>query len=141
LVKAPKVYLRDSGILHSLLGLGQRMQVLSHPKLGASWEGFALEQVIHIAGADRDAYYYRTHAGAELDLMVVRRGKRYGFEFKHQDAPTVTKSMHVTMKDLGLERLWVIYPGAHQYPLGDRMAAVPLTSAGKILGRAGIQRI
>jgi predicted AAA+ superfamily ATPase len=134
LVKAPKVYLRDSGILHTLLDIEDRMHLLSHPKLGASWEGFALEQVIRIAAADRDAYYYRTHAGAELDLLLVRRGRRYGFEFKHEDAPKITKSVRIAMGDLALKRLWVVHPGEHRYPLGDRVEAVPLRQIGDVLG-------
>jgi predicted AAA+ superfamily ATPase len=81
LVKSPRIYLRDSGLLHLLLGLRARGDVLSHPKLGASWEGFALEQVVRLLNADRDAFFYRTHAGAELDLLIVRGNKRYGFEF------------------------------------------------------------
>ena len=135
LVKAPKVYLRDSGLLHTLLGIGDRMQLLSHPKLGASWEGFALEQVIRLCWADRDAYYYRTHAGAELDLLLVRNGKRFGFEFKHEDAPTATKSMHITTDDLALKRLWIIYPGEHRYVVSDRIEAVPLKKVGEVLAR------
>ena len=134
LVKAPKVYLRDSGILHTLLGIDERLHLLSHPKLGTSWEGFALEQVIRVASADRDAYYYRTHAGAELDLVLARRGTRYGFEFKHEDAPRVTKSMRIAMEDLALKRLWVVHPGEHRYALGDRIEAVPLKQVGNVLG-------
>jgi len=135
LVKAPKVYLRDSGLLHTLLGIDDRMQLLAHPKLGASWEGFALEQVIRLSWADRDAYYYRTHAGAELDLLLVRHGKRFGFEFKHEDAPTITKSMHITTQDLALKRLWIVYPGEHRYVVSDRMEAVPLKKVGEVLAR------
>lgn len=133
LVKAPKVYLRDSGLLHTLLGLKGRLQILSHPKLGSSWEGFALEHVIRLAWADRDAYYYRTHAGAELDLMLLRNGKRYGFEFKYEDAPLQTKSMRVAFDDLKLERLWVIHPGERAYPLSDDAEVVPLAQASALL--------
>jgi len=126
LVKAPKVYIRDSGILHALLGLRDLTQVQSNPKLGGSWEGFALEQVIRLAGAERESYFYKTYAGAELDLLVMRGGKRYGFEFKYADAPGTSKSMHNVMADLKLDRLWVIYPGEGRYPLTDRMEALPL---------------
>jgi hypothetical protein len=126
LVKAPKIYLKDSGLLHSLLGLRNRRQVQSHPKLGFAWEGFALEQIIQMADAARDAFFYMTHAGAALDLLLLRHGKRYGFEFKYQDAPRSTKSMHVVSQDLGLEKLWVVYPGGQTYPLREGIDVVPL---------------
>lgn len=126
LVKSPKIYLRDSGLLHSLLGLRTRMDVLGHPKLGASWEGFALEQAIRLMRAEHDAYFYRTHAGAELDLLVTRRGRRYGYEFKHADAPALTKSMHVALDDLALQKLVVVYPGERTYALHRRVEVVPL---------------
>ncbi|HEX7668588.1 MAG TPA: DUF4143 domain-containing protein [Polyangiaceae bacterium] len=127
LVKAPKIYLRDTGLLHSLLGLHTRLAVLAHPKLGASWEGFALEQAIRLMHAEHDAFFYRTHAGAELDLLVTRHGRRYGYEFKHADAPHLTKSMHVALEDLGLEKLWVVYPGERAYSLHPRVEALPLS--------------
>ncbi|MDE2655301.1 MAG: ATP-binding protein [Gemmatimonadota bacterium] len=125
LVKSPKVYLRDSGILHSLLGLGDPARLAMHPAYGASWEGFALEQTLIAHGAG-DAYFYRTQRGAELDLMLLRSGRRWGFEFKCSDAPRTTKSMHIVMKDLGLEHLWVVYPGDLEYPLADGINAMPL---------------
>ena len=124
-VKAPKVFVRDSGLLHALLGLDSMADLAGHHKLGASWEGFALEQVLRLAGA-REAYFWATHAGAELDLMLTCRGKRVGFEFKYADAPTSTKSMHIAMQDLRLERLLVIYPGTEKYSLTDRIEAIPL---------------
>ncbi len=125
LVKSPRVYLRDSGILHFLLGIDDPAQLPLHPAYGASWEGFALEQTLIAHGAD-EAYFYRTQRGAELDLMLLRGGKRWGFEFKCSDAPRTTKSMHIVKDDLGLEHLWVIYPGDLQYPLGDAITACPL---------------
>ncbi len=125
LVKSPRVYLRDSGILHSLLGIDDPAQLPLHPAYGASWEGFALEQTLIAHGAD-EAYFYRTQRGAELDLMLLRGGKRWGFEFKCSDAPRTTKSMHIVKDDLGLEHLWVVYPGDLQYPLGDAITACPL---------------
>ena len=125
LVKSPKVYLRDSGILHSLLGLDDPGQLAMHPVYGASWEGFALEQTLIAHGAG-DAYFYRTQRGAELDLMLLRGGRRWGFEFKCSDAPRTTKSMHIVKEDLGLEHLWVVYPGDLEYPLGDGITALPL---------------
>ena len=126
LVKSPKVYLRDSGLLHCLLGLRSRLELFAHPKLGASWEGFALDQVVRLLGAERDAFFYRTQAGAELDLFVIRGGRRYGFEFKHEDGPRPTKSMHVALADLALDKIFVVHPGERTYDLSDRVRAVAL---------------
>ena len=125
LVKSPKIYLRDSGILHFLLGLEEMRELPLHPRYGASWEGFALEQTL-LAHGEREAYFYGTQRGAELDLMLLRRGRRWGFEFKCTDAPRTTKSMHIVIEDLGLERLWVVYPGDREYPLTDTITALPL---------------
>jgi len=124
-VKSPKLYLRDSGILHSLLGLARHRDVSGHPKAGASWEGFALEQFILLNDL-RNIYYWRTHAGAELDLLFVHAGKSYGVEFKYSDAPGMTKSMHSALSDLALEHLWVVYPGSETYPIHDRVTVIPL---------------
>ncbi len=126
-VKAPKVYLRDSGLLHTLLGIADLNALDSNPRRGASWEGFALEQVIHCL-VTRDAYFWATHGGAELDLMVPISGRRYGFEFKLSDAPGTNRSMRVALDDLGLEHLWVVYPGRTQYELDDRISVIPLQS-------------
>ncbi len=131
LVKSPKVYLRDSGVLHFLLGVQAMRDLLAHPRYGASWEGFALEQTL-LAHGERDAYFYATHRGAELDLLLLRRGRRWGFEFKCTDAPRTTKSMHVVIDDLGLEHLWVVYPGEREYPLADAVTALPLRCVGAI---------
>src|ERR1035437_696563 len=109
-VKSPKVYVRDSGLLHSLLGIPDFPALQGHPKLGASWEGFVIEQILSWAG-ERNAYFWATHSRAELDLLVMAKGKRWGFEVKYRDAPTITKSMRIAMQDLKLERLWVVYPG------------------------------
>ena len=125
IVKSPKVFLRDSGILHFLLGLEDRRDLPLHPRYGASWEGFALEQTL-LAHGERDVFFYATQRGAELDLLLLRHGRRWGFEFKCTDAPRTTKSMHVVTKDLGLEHLWVLYPGDQEYPLADAMTALPL---------------
>ena len=124
-VKSPKVYIRDSGVLHALLQLGALSDLQSHPKLGASWEGFAIEQIIRLLDT-RDAYFWATHGGAELDLMVLAGGKRYGFEIKYADAPGASRSMQVAQHDLALEHLWVVYPGQHEYALGERITALPL---------------
>ena len=131
-VKAPKTYIRDSGILHTLLQLRTLPHLQGHPKIGASWEGFAIEHVIN-AFETRDAYFWATHAGAELDLLVMTAGRRYGFEFKYADAPGRTRSMHSAIKDLQLEHLWVVYPGAQEYTLHERISVIPMeTVAGLV---------
>lgn len=124
-VRAPKVYIRDSGLLHTLLGIDSLYALEAHPKLGASWEGFALEQVLHVIGGE--PYFWATYSGAELDLLIERRGKRWGFEFKYSDAPMMTRSMHIALSDLKLERIFVVYPGNEAYPLHRRAEALPLT--------------
>jgi len=133
-VKSPKVFIRDSGVLHALLQLQTMANLQGHPKIGASWEGFALELVIN-ALKTRDAYFWATHAGAELDLMVRAAGARYGFEFKYADAPGRRKSMHTAIGDLNLKHLWVVYPGAQEYPLDEKITAVPLAQVLKIAAR------
>ena len=136
IVKSPKVYLRDSGILHFLLGLEQLAELRLHPRYGASWEGFALEQTLLTHG-QRQAYFYATQRGAELDLLLLRRGRCWGFEFKCTDAPRTTKSMHIVAKDLGLSHLWVIYPGDLAYGLADNISALPLKQIGTISSAFG----
>ena len=125
-VKSPKVYLRDSGLLHSLLGLTTADSLAGHPKVGASFEGFAVEQVLAAFG-DADAYFWATHAGAELDLLLRHRGKRYGFECKLADAPGSTRSMRTALADLRLHHLWVLYPGERSYAIDERITALPVT--------------
>ena len=100
-----------------------------HPRYGASWEGFALEQTL-IAHGGRDAYFYATQRGAELDLLLLRKGKRWGFEFKCADAPSSTKSMHIALEDLKLEHLWVVYPGTLRYEIAEKITALPLREIG-----------
>ena len=124
-VKAPKVYLRDSGLLHALLGLAGERDIVSHPKVGSSWEGFALEQTLELVRPE-GAYFWATHTGAELDLLLVRRGRRYGVEVKFQDAPRLTPSMRIALSDLRLQRLTVLYPGKLPYELDRRVRVVPL---------------
>jgi len=129
-VKSPKVYVRDSGLLHSLLGLRSTAQQLAHPKLGASWEGFLLEQVLQLAQPD-EAYFWATHQGAELDLLMFKHGRRVGVEFKRADAPRLTPSMRIALDDLRLDRLIVIYPGNKSYSLAANVEVVPaVTVAG-----------
>lgn len=125
-VKSPKVYVRDSGLLHSLLGLETRADLEGHPKFGASWEGFALEQVLRVTWSDQ-AYFWGTHAGAELDLLLIHRGKRLGIEFKTADAPGMSRSLHIALKTLGLHRAWILFPGKESYAVHPRVEVVPLT--------------
>lgn len=124
-IKAPKVYVRDTGILHALLSLESGADVLGHHKAGASWEGFVIEQVLGLLRV-RDAYFWGTHQGAELDLLVSIRGKRVGFEAKLADAPTMTKSMRIASEDLRLTHLFVVHPGSHSYTLGNRTEALSI---------------
>lgn len=119
-VKSPKVYLRDSGILHHLLSLGGYEALSGHPAVGASWEGFALEQVLRLSGT-RDAYFWSTQSGAELDLLLFKNGKRIGYEFKYSEQPSVTRSMRIAMEDLRLDQLWVICPGDVRTRLDERI--------------------
>jgi predicted AAA+ superfamily ATPase len=134
MVKSPKIYLRDSGIFHGLLRLRNFDQILSHPKLGASWEGFALEQCVQALGLESgEAHFWRPHDGsAELDLFFLRGGRGQGVEFKFADAPTLTRSMSRAIELLELERLWVVYPGREPYELGDRISVLPLAMVGRM---------
>jgi len=132
-VKSPKIYLRDSGLLHRFLGVESMSDLRSHPRYGASWEGFALEQIL-IRFGDRDAYFWATQRGAELDLLLLRKGKRWGFEFKCTDAPAVSRAMHVALDDLGLEHLWVVYPGRDIFPMHPKITALPLSMLGELKG-------
>jgi len=136
-VKSPKVFLRDTGILHALLQVESLSDLQAHPKLGASWEGFALEQVVGLLET-RDTYFWATHGGAELDLLVTLGGKRYGFEFKYQDAPGRTRSMMIAREDLGLEKMWVVYPGSKQYALDAWIDVIPLASIPRLAGELGV---
>ena len=124
-VKSPKTYLRDSGLLHGLLGLPDAHALLGHAKSGASFEGFAIEQLL-AAFDTQDAYFWATHGGAELDLFIRHHGMRYGFEFKFADAPRSTRSMRVALQDLRLDHLWVVYPGDEAYEIDARISVVPV---------------
>ena len=127
-VKAPKIYVRDSGLLHALLGLRTRRDLLKHPKLGASWEGFVIEQLLQAAEPDQ-AYFWATHQGAEIDLLMFRGSRRVGVEIKRSDAPSLTPSMRIALDDLRLNKLWVIYPGQQRYDLNKRVTAIPFDEA------------
>lgn len=126
-VKSPKVYVRDSGLLHQLLAIEDQAALLHHPKLGSSWEGFAIEQVL-ATQPHGEAAFWATHQGAEIDLLLVQQGKLYGVECKRADAPRMTPSIRIALEDLGLERIAVVYPGTRRYPLGERVEAVPLNT-------------
>lgn len=126
-VRSPKVYFRDSGVLHQLLGIRGQADLLSHPKCGASWEGYVIEELLTNVRPD-EAYFWGTHAGAEIDLMLFKNGRRVGVEIKRADAPRLTPSMRIAMTDLGLDRLVVIYPGDRRYPLTDKADVLPLSA-------------
>ena len=124
-VKAPKIYIADSGIFHALLNLPARLDVGNHPKEGASWEGFVLGEVIRHLGAGRsECFYWATHGGAELDLLIIRGRLRLGFECKRTASPLVSPSMRIAIKDLKLKRLDVMYPGDTTFPLAEGIRAV-----------------
>ena len=124
-VKAPKVYVRDSGLLHALLGIANRRDLEFHPKVGASWEGYAVEEVLKSFRPD-EAYYWATHNGAELDLLLFKDGRRIGIECKRADAPVLTPSMRIALTDLKLDHLFVLYPGDKSYSLAKNVEVVPL---------------
>ena len=127
-VKAPKIFIADSGLLHALLNVRTLADIECHPKVGASWEGFALNQVIRQLGAERqECFFWATHAGAELDLFVLRGERRLGFEFKRTSRPTITPSMRSALSDLRLSRLDVIYPGDQIFPLSKEIRAIGIT--------------
>lgn len=124
-VRAPKVYLRDSGLLHSLLNIQDEHTLLGHPKVGASWEGYVIEQVLQILRPS-EAYFWAVHNSAELDLLFFHKGKRYGMEVKFSEAPEITRSMQIALHDLDLSHLWVIYPGADAYQVEKKISVLPL---------------
>ena len=131
LVKSPKIYFRDSGLFHTLQGIDSEVALLSHPKVGASWEGFAVEQILSTILTD-DAYFYSVHGGSELDIYLPNR--RIGFEIKRQDAPRLTRSMQIVIEDLKLEELLIVYPGKRIYLISDRVRAVPLSEVADVIG-------
>lgn len=126
-VKSPKIYLRDSGLLHHLLGLGTPKGLLGHPKVGASWEGFAIEQLLLTEPHD-EALFWATHQGAEIDLLLRRGEKLFGVECKRADAPRMTRSLRIALEDLRLERIIVVYPGTKRYSIAERVEVVPLAA-------------
>lgn len=127
-VKSPRIYLRDSGLLHTLLTLKDYDSLLAHPKVGASWEGFVIEQIL-LTLKPEAAYFWATHQGAEVDLMFLRGGKRFGIEVKFNEKPKASRSTRSTIEDLHLEHLWIIYPGKVSYPLDEKITVVPLVDS------------
>lgn len=128
-VKSPKIYFRDSGVFHALMGLWSEKEIQTHPRLGASWEGWALEEVIRAHGASpEEAYFWATHNDAELDLLIVQDGRRIGYEIKYTDAPRLTPSMRIALRDLKLSQLVVLFPGSQSFPLADNIRAVGFQS-------------
>lgn len=143
-VKAPKIYLRDSGLLHQLLGIGTDRDLFTHPKCGASWEGYAIEETLKVVQPD-EAYFWATHQGAKLDLLLIKDGRRLGVEIKRMDAPVLTPSMRIALDDLKLEQLVVLYPGKTPYTLEKRVTVMPLSILGKgdvgaMFPRRGVRR-
>jgi len=124
-VKSPKIYLRDSGIVHTLLNIVDMHGLWGHPRIGDSWEGFALSQFMQIVRPSQ-MYFWSTHSGAELDLFFFHQGRRFGVEFKFSEAPKVSKSMHIALNDLNLQHLWIIYPGQHSYPAEEKISVWPV---------------
>jgi len=127
LVKRPKIYIQDSGIYHTLLSVETMEQLISHNKLVASWEGFALETVVRSLGKrNEEVFFWRTHGGAEIDLYWQSAGKNWGAEFKYADAPQLTKSLLTAVSDLNLTKVWVIYPGNEAYKLASNVEVIPV---------------
>jgi len=135
-VKAPKTYLRDSGILHTLLNLPDFHSLVGHPQVGASWEGFALEQTLQMIKPSQ-AFFWATHGGAAIDLFLPHRGRKFGIEFKFSEAPKVTKSMHTALEVLKLNHLLLIYPGQHAYPIDEKISTLPLKDIGSLFEQIG----
>lgn len=130
-VRSPKIYIRDTGLLHALLGIRSEKDLLSHPKSGASWEGFVVEEILNVVSPD-EAFFWATHNGAELDLLLFRDGRRIGVECKRQDAPRMTRSMRTAIRDLELDHLYVVYPGRKPYDIDERVSVTPLHRLGEV---------
>jgi predicted AAA+ superfamily ATPase len=128
-IKSPKIYFRDSGILHALLGIRNQEAMNTYPKMGSFWEGFALEEIIRQTGASsEECYFWGTQSKAELDLLIIKDGKKVGYEFKYTDAPKITPSMRIACEDLKLDHLYVVYPGTVAFPLSEKITARGLAS-------------
>jgi len=133
IVRRPKLFMRDSGLYHALMSVETEVQLQSTPKLGASWEGFALESICRVLNREeQELYFWRTHSGSELDLLWQWGGLNWGVEFKYQDAPRLTRSMKAAMEELELAGLWVIYPGRTSYRLAEKILVLPLCDIGVV---------
>jgi hypothetical protein len=133
IIKRPKIYFRDSGILHALFTLEGKKDILLHPKLGASWEGFALEEAIKTARLKEDeAFFWGVHAAAEIDMVFQKKGELYGVEVKYTQAPNLTQSMRSALKELSLKHLWIIYPGKESYPLDRNVTVISLADLDRL---------
>ena len=133
IIKRPKIYFRDSGILHALFTLEGKQDILLHPKLGASWEGFALEEAIKTARLKEDeAFFWGVHAAAEIDMVFQKKGELYGVEVKYTQAPNLTQSMRSALKELSLKHLWIIYPGKESYPLDRNVTVISLADLDRL---------
>lgn len=133
LVKRPKIYLNDSGLFHRLQAIDSMDYLESHPKLGASWEGFALNELIQVSGISSDRFFFwATQAGAEVDLFWQHNGKNYAVEFKYGDAPRRTKSMTAAIKELNLDHLWIVYPGREHYSIDKTITVKSIKNIGEI---------
>lgn len=131
-VKRPKLYFRDSGLLHALMSVSGREDLFHHPRLGASWEGFALEQAVHMLGlSDDQVFFWAVHTGAELDLVFQKKGKTWGVEIKWTDTPAITRSVRSGLEELGLEHVWIVHPGEGIRTLDARVTAVGLRDCGE----------
>lgn len=135
-VKSPKVYLRDTGLLHRFLELPDRRALTAHPRVGASFEGFALEQLLHVLGP-RGTFFWSAHGGAELDLLLVRGTHRYGFEVKLNEAPAPTRSVHTAIEDLRLEHVWIVYPGGHVIQMDEKITGWPVRDVAALADQVG----
>ena len=128
-IKTPKIYFRDSGIYHSLSNITDQYSLLHNPKLGASWEGFALEEIIRIYQVTpEESFFWGIHSQSEIDLLIIKEGKRIGFEFKYKDAPKITNSMEIALETLKLDELQVIYPGKRDFSLAKKIVVKGLKS-------------
>ncbi|OGQ95805.1 MAG: hypothetical protein A2521_01210 [Deltaproteobacteria bacterium RIFOXYD12_FULL_57_12] len=130
-VKSPKIFLRDTGILHALMDIPDFHALAGNPKIGASWEGFVMENILQVIRPFQ-AYFWATHSGAEIDLLLFQQGRRIGIEIKYSDAPAITRSMRVALADLTLDHLLIVYPGRHRYPMDEAITAVPLNEIGSL---------
>jgi predicted AAA+ superfamily ATPase len=132
-VKSPKLYIHDSGLLHQLLGIRSEHDLLTHPKIGASWEGYVVEEVLSVVQPD-EAWFWATHQGAEIDLILKKDGRMLGIECKRTDAPRMTPSIRSALEDLQLDKIVIVYPGDKRFELHNRVEAIPL----KDLARVGL---